>query len=241
MDLLPLFSSTRRRYPSAATWVLSSEIRLSAGFASARRLLLLGFFNLALNKQRLAFMVTTEQDALEALARTRPGLLIASSQLEQGSGLALVEKARALVEDIRTILIVDAQLDDLVAAGQSSADAVLNEADCFTEDKPVIALSRSLALGQRYRSSSVLAALEAASVVRQCWRDAPPELSEREHELAALIISGLGDREIAEHLGIGYEAARSRGKVLRRKLGAGNRAQVVAKALQLGLGRLTGG
>ena len=69
------------------------------------------------------------------------------------------EEFAALVEDIRTILIVDAQQDDLVAAGQSSADAVLNEADCFTEDKPVIALSRSLALGQRYRSSSVLAAM----------------------------------------------------------------------------------
>ena len=51
-----------------------------------------------------------------------------------------MEQARALVEDIRTILIVDAQQDDLVAAGQSSADAVLDEADCFTEDKPVIAL-----------------------------------------------------------------------------------------------------
>ena len=125
-----------------------------------------------------------------------------------------MEQARALVEDIRTILIVDAQQDDLVAAGQSSADAVLDEADCFTEDKPVIALSRSLALGQRYRSSSVLAALS---------------------------IDGLRDREIAQQLGISYEAARSRGKALRRKLGAGNRAQVVAKALQLGLGRLVGG
>jgi len=107
-------------------------------------------------------------------------MLIVSNQLEQGSGLALVEQARALVEDIRTILIVDAQQDDLVAAGQSSADAVLAEADCFTEDKPVIALSRSLALGQRYRSRSVLAAMEAASLVRQCWRDEAPELGERE-------------------------------------------------------------
>ena len=170
-------------------------------------------------------MVTTEQDALEGLARARAGLLIVSNQLEQGSGLALVEQARALVEDMRTILIVDAQQDDLVAAGHSSADAVLSEADCCTEAKPVIALSRSLALGRRYRSGSVLAAMETASVVRQCWCDAPPELSER---------------EIAQQLGISYEAARSRGKVLRRKLGAGSRAQLVAKTLQLGLGRLSG-
>ena len=66
----------------------------------------------------------------------------------------------------------------------------------------MIALSRSLALGRRYRSGSVLAAMEAASVVRQCWRDAPPELSEREHALVALMIHGLGDREIAGQLGI---------------------------------------
>jgi len=176
VDLLPIFSNNRRRYPSAASWVLSSEVRLSAGCASARRLMLPGFFGLALEKQRLAFMVTTEQEALAGLARARPGMLTVSNQLEQGSGLALVEQARALVEDIRTILIVDAQQDDLVAAGQSSADAVLAEADCFTEDKPVIALSRSLALGQRYRSRSVLVAMEAASVVRQCWRDEAPEL-----------------------------------------------------------------
>jgi DNA-binding NarL/FixJ family response regulator len=241
VDLLPIFSNNCRRYPSAASWVLSSEIRLSAGCASARRLMLLGFFSLALNKQRLAFMVTTEQDALEGLARARPGLLIASNQLEQGSGLALVEQARALVEDIRTILIVDAQQDDLVAAGLSSADAVLAEADCFTEAKPVIALSRSLALGRRYRSPSVQAALEAAAVDRAPWRDEPPQLSPRELEILAMLVEGSGDREIGDCLGISYEAARSRSKALRRKLGAGNRVQLVAKALQLGLGRLTGG
>jgi DNA-binding CsgD family transcriptional regulator len=56
-----------------------------------------------------------------------------------------------------------------------------------------------------------------------------------------MLVEGSGDREIGSCLGISYEAARSRSKALRRKLGAGNRAQVVAKALQLGLGRLTGG
>lgn len=73
MDLLPIFSATRRGFPAAASWVLSSEIRLVAGFASARRLMLLGLCNTAINRQRLAFMVTTEQDALEGLARVRPG------------------------------------------------------------------------------------------------------------------------------------------------------------------------
>jgi DNA-binding CsgD family transcriptional regulator len=56
--------------------------------------------------------------------------------------------------------------------------------------------------------------------------------------LLDLLILGLGDREIADRLMISYETARSRGKALRRKLGASSRAQVVAKALQLGLARL---
>ena len=149
MDLLSALKGTPRGFPSAASWILSSEIRLQAGFASARRLMMMGFYNMALSRQRLAFMVTTEQEALEALATSRPGLLIVTPQLEQGSGVALVEQARSIVNDIRTILVVDVATDDLVSVGRSQADAVLNEADCFGEDQPITTLFRSLSLGQR--------------------------------------------------------------------------------------------
>ena len=240
MDLLPTFRSSPRRYPSAASWVLSSGIRLQAGCASAHRLMLLGLFNTALSKQRLAFMVTTEQEALQGLEATRPGMLIVTEQLEQGSGLALVEQARAVVQDIRTILILDGPHDDLVAAGRSVADAVFREAECFGSDQPIVTMIRTLALGQRYRSPAVLAAMQAASVEREPWRDTPPDLSGRELEMVMLLVQGLGDREIAEQLKISYETVRSRGKALRHKLGVSSRAQVVAKALQLGLARLGG-
>jgi DNA-binding NarL/FixJ family response regulator len=203
--------------------------------------MLLGLFNTAVNRQRLSFMVTTEQEALEGLEATRPGLLIVTEQLEQGSGLGVVEQARSVVHDIRTILILDGLHDDLVAAGRSGADAVLREAEFFGNDQPAVALIRALALGQRYRSPAVLAAMEAASVQREPWRDAPPDLSGREVEMVMLLVQGLGDREIAQRLEISYETARSRGKALRRKLGASSRAQVVTKALQLGLARLGAG
>ena len=163
MDLLAVFRRNRRGYPAAASWILSSEIRPSSGFASAHRLMMQGFFNTALSKARLAFMVTTEQEALDQMARTRPGLLMVTGQLEQDSGLALVEQARSVVEDIRTILILNDRLDDLVAAGLSTADAVVSEADCFGEDEPVVTLIRSISLGQRYRSRSVKAAMAAAN------------------------------------------------------------------------------
>lgn len=240
MDLLPTFRGTPRGFPSVASWVLTSDIRLCAGLASARRLMLMGLYNMAISKPRLAFMVTTEQEALQGLADTRPGLLIVTEQLEQGSGLALLEQARSVLPDIRTILIVDGPDDDLLAAGRSSADAVLREADCFGDDQPLVNMNRAMALGRRFRSASVLAAMQAASVQPECWRDGPPDLNARELEMVALLVEGLGDREIAEQLEISYEAARSRGKAMRRKLGASTRAQVVARDLQLGLTRLGG-
>jgi DNA-binding NarL/FixJ family response regulator len=78
-------------------------------------------------------------------------------------------------------------------------------------------------------------------VQRDPWRDQPPDLNARELEIVDMLVQGLSDREIAEQLVVSYETARSRSKVLRRKLGASSRAQVVAKAVQLGLARLGAG
>lgn len=235
MDLLPAFRDTPKGFPTVASWMLSGESHLLAGFASARRLMLMGLYNLAQSKRRLAFMVTTEQEALRGVASSRPGLLIATEQLEQGSGLALVEQARTVSSDIRTILILDGPAGDLVEAGRSTADAVLLEADCFGESHPLLAMNRALAARRRYRSPSVAAAMEATPPRREPWREGLVDLNRREQEMVGLWAQGLGDREIAERLEISYETARSRGKALRRKLGASSRAQGVAKALRLGL------
>lgn len=235
MDLLPTFRGAPVAFRTAASWMRSSEIPLRVGFASARRLMLLGFYNMVLSKHRLAFMVTTEAEALQELASASVGLLIATQQLERGSGLALVEQARSLAKDIRTILILDGPHDDLAAAGRSTADAVLCEVDCFDDSQPLVSMFRSLALDQRYRSPSVVNAMEAAALKREPRPDGPAVLNRRELELVDLLARGLGDREIAERLAISYETARSRGKALRRKLGVSTRAQVVAKALRLGL------
>ncbi len=80
-----------------------------------------------------------------------------------------------------------------------------------------------------------MAALEAAALKREPWRDGPPPLNRRELDIVELLAQGLGDRQISERLAISYETVRSRVKALRRKLGASTRAEAVAKALRLGL------
>jgi DNA-binding NarL/FixJ family response regulator len=241
VDLLSNINQGNGLYNSALAWFLSSNIRVSAGFASSRRLLLFGLYQTALNRKRIAFIVTSEDEAVEAVARSRPGLLVLTPRLDQGDGLGLVKQAQALVEDIRTVVVCDQSVDNLVAAGNSSADAVLCEQEFLTETQPVRAMAITLSMGRRYRSPAVKAAMEAAQQAEtESWRNAVPPLTARERDLIDLWVQGLGDREAAERLGVSYATIRSYGRTLRQKLGVGSRAQVVLKVLALGLARVTG-
>jgi DNA-binding NarL/FixJ family response regulator len=236
VDLLPTFRGFSKDSLAAAHWPFGRDLRLKTGFASARPLLLLGFYAMARSKPLLTFMVTTEEEALEeGLVASRPGLLIVTQTLERGSALTLVERAPTVVQGLRSILIVEGGQEELVAAGRSRADAVVLELECFAASQPLVALSRALALGQPYRSPSVVAALETAALTREPWRDGPPPLNRRELDIVDLLAQGLDDRQIAERLGISHETVRGRVKTLRRKLGATTRAEAVAKALRLGL------
>lgn len=81
VDLLPTFRSAPKGFRTAASWILSTDLRLKVGFASASHLLLLGLYNMSESHERLAFMVTTEQEALQGLVTTKPGLLIVTHPL----------------------------------------------------------------------------------------------------------------------------------------------------------------
>ena len=239
VDLLSSIGNARASFTTATTWFLSSDIRPSGGFASSRRLLLYGLYHSALNRGRVAFMVTTEAEAIEQLQRSRPGLLVVTPQLEAGDGLALIRRARTVVDDIRTIVICDQDADDLVAAGESCADAVLCEQECPSGDQPLRTMVITLSLGRRYRSPLVEAAVRTARNDRfEPWRDSAPPLTARERDLIDLWVEGLGDREAAERLGVSYSTVRSYGRTLRQKLGVGSRAQVVLKVISLGISRV---
>ena len=80
-------------------------------------------FHAALSRQRLLFMVTTEAEAIEALARDRPGILLITPKLDQGDGLHLVERTHSIVDDIRTIVLCEQELIDLWVEGLGDRQA----------------------------------------------------------------------------------------------------------------------
>jgi DNA-binding NarL/FixJ family response regulator len=237
MNLLSNMIRLKGIYAGSLGWMLSSEIRLSVGFCSSRRLLLYGMYHSIQNRRRAEFMVTTAAEAMEGLNNTRPGLLIVTPKLEQGDGLALAKQARSVVSDIRTIVICDQDHDDLLAARRADVVAVITEQECFGADQQFRTMIITLSLGQRYRSSAVKNCLDEED---QGWRNRPPELTAREQQLIDLWVEGLGDRDVADRLGLSYGTVRGYGRTLRKKLGASTRAQVVLKALSLGLSRVAG-
>lgn len=241
MEMLEVIQQGKAGYLSAASWFFSSDIRPTCGLASNRRLLMYGLYSSALNRRRALFMVTTEAEALAGLRRHCPGMLIVTPKLDQGDGLALVTASRKLVPDLRTVLLCNLLYDDLVAAGNSDADAVFCEEELATEVQPISRLTIALSLGRRYRSPRVQAAMLEAEQQAAAWREAPPALTSREQELIELWVEGLGDREVAERLGLSYATVRSYGRDLRKKLGVGSRSQMVLKVVSMGLGRFSGG
>jgi DNA-binding NarL/FixJ family response regulator len=241
MDLLSRFPEGQKNYISAASWFFSSDIRPSVGFASSRRMLLHGFYQTSINRKRIQFMVTSQREAMACLAESPPGVLVVTPHLEEGNALALLQEARALVRDLRTVVICDQDTDDLLEASSSNADAVMTEQDLLQDTQPFKSMVIALALGRRYRSPLIQAALACSSGMEgKDWRDAPPQLTSREQELVDLWVQGLGDREVADRLGVSYATVRSYGKTVRRKLGVASRAQVVLKVLNLGVSRVTG-
>lgn len=239
MDFIAAVTQARSSYSTALSWFLSSDIRPSGGLASNRRLLLYSLYNSALDRRRVVFLVTTEAEALAALERCRPGLLIVTPRLDQGDGLSLAAGARSVVPDIRTIVLCDAQTDDLAAAGGAPVDAVFCEQELATETQPLRKVVIAISIGRRYRSPMVREAMRQAE--RQTtlgWHGSPTQLTPREQQLVDLWVEGLGDRDAAERLGLSYATVRSYGRELRRKLGVGSRSQMVLKVIALGLGRL---
>lgn len=165
-------------------------------------------------------MVTTEEEALRGLVATTPGLLIVSQRLERGSALSLAERASALVKGLRSVLIADGSQEELV--------------DNFPDSGRLAAPGPMPCCGRRSASPRGSRWWPWAGP----WREGAATLTRREGDIVDLLANGLGDRAIAERLAISDETARSRGKALRRKLGASSRAEVVAKAHALGLVRL---
>lgn len=184
---------------------------------------------------------------------------------EAADGLAAVEEARRHRPDVVLMDIRLPGIDGLEAARRIAADEALTNVNVivlttFERDSYVFEALRSGASGYLLKSTppGILldavrtvadgAALLAPTVTRTLIREfvdlAPraltphpclEHLTERETEIVGLVAQGLRNQEIAEHLVLSPETARTHVSRAMVKLGARDRAQLVVFAYQSGL------
>jgi DNA-binding NarL/FixJ family response regulator len=230
MDLTSRIKEFRSRQSSVRSWFLTTTLPQNIVMASGNRLTLLLLGQLILRQSRPFKAITTEAEAVDALAALEPGLLIVASPLEKGDAISLCRKARQQQPKLKILLILDAQdsksafreIDPLV-------DAVLHTHDIGGDDYPLVTALMAILRSGRYRSPSLRQPQQGVTgspAVEQ--RSSEPQLTPREQEVLDLIGRGLSDRQIATSLGLSYETARTYVKTVRRKLGSNNRLAAAA-------------
>ncbi len=174
----------------------------------------------------------TVRNAIFEARAAKPDLVLMDVVMPGESGLEAVPKLLHEHPEVK-VLVLSMQDDpryvrEAFAVGASGY--VLKEA----ADAEVVNAIREVAAGRRYVHPELGARLISADTEAQKRADADP-LSEREHEVLALLARGFTNQEIAKQLFISVRTAETHRAHLMQKLRLTSRADLVAYALANGL------
>jgi DNA-binding NarL/FixJ family response regulator len=193
-----------------------------------------------LNAQHDLEVVGEAADGAQALAAARrfvPDVVVMDIRMPVLDGL---EATRRLTSDpglpgLRILVLTTFEVDEYVfeALRAGAAGFVLKQAD--TEE--FLNAVRVVAAGDSLLSPSVTRRVieKFVAVAPRVPRRGLNELTDREREVVALVGRGFSNGDIAEHLGISVETARTHVSRARLKLGCRGRAQLVVFAYESGL------
>jgi DNA-binding NarL/FixJ family response regulator len=198
------------------------------------------------------------RDGLVMVLNTQPDFAVAG---EAGTG---AEAARLTLELGPDVLLLDLEMPEgdgvetLRRLQEAGAPARVIVFTAFDTDERILSALRAGAQGYLLKGApreelfravrtvaaggSLLTPVVASRLLRHVAEpDAPPvpALTERERETLRLLGRGLQNKEIAARLGVRERTAKFHVAALMRKLGAGNRTEVVTLATQRGLLSLT--
>ncbi len=171
----------------------------------------------------------TISEAMDALERLAPDVLVTDVRLPDGDGIALAERARRETPELGIVVLTMYAGDDkLFAALDAGASAFVGKNAPAEE---VVAAARHAAASPRAFAAKDL----GDAMQRRMNAPAGPKLSPREKEVLQLLVDGLAISQIARRLYISESTAKTHVANIYEKLGAGNRAQAVMAAVRLGL------
>jgi DNA-binding NarL/FixJ family response regulator len=178
-------------------------------------------------------------EAVEAVARTRPDVVLMDIRMPRMDGIEATRRIRAQAHPARTMILTTYDLDEYVfeALKAGAGGFLLKDAPA----DQLLAGIRTLAAGDALLAPSITRRL----IEEFAHRPTPPpegpveltELTAREREILTLIARGLSSSEIAAELVLGESTVKTHvGNVL-MKLGFRDRVQAVVLAYETGLVR----
>ena len=163
--------------------------------------------------------------AVELYRKHRPDVTLMDVRMPVMNGVEAIVAIRAEFADASIIALSTYGGDeDIRRALQAGARAYLTK-DVLHDE--LIRAIHAVHAGGKYLPASVSAALESSTL--------PAGLSAREMEVLALIVKGLGNKQIAYQLGIAEHTVKNHVKNILSKLSVDDRTQAATAAIQRGI------
>jgi DNA-binding NarL/FixJ family response regulator len=171
----------------------------------------------------------TAQDAVAQAGRERPDIVLLDLELPDMSGIDAIPQIMAAAPEARVIVFTAYDTDERVlgAIRAGARGYVLKGA----AGEEIARAVRAVHAGGSHLASRVAALVMAEVASPRRGRMLTP----REHEILRLVADGLPTKQIARRLRITERTVKFHVASIFNKLGASNRAQAVAQAVQRGL------
>ena len=162
------------------------------------------------------------KSALRKAQQLQPDLVIMDLIMPKMDGVAATRELRALMPEIKVLILTTFGTSDGIArALEAGAGGAIMKNASLPELANAI---RTVARGGSYLTPEI----------KRMLAENPPitPLSPRQLEILRSLVRGLSNNDIALELGIGVDMVKKHTKSLFAKIGAANRAEAVAIALQ---------
>ena len=220
-DRLHLLEPNRKM---VASWLISSGMRLRFVVAMKSHLALLAIIRSISVQSHLKGAASTEEEALHRIRMNNPGLLVCSDQLAEGNGFSLCRRAIQSVGDLKVLMVLTGDGTDVNLALESGAMAVVCENDFLSPEMEVLQSVLAVANGKKYVSSFARSRMQKPGALVESGQS----LTLREREILVLLLKGLSDIEITDHLQLSIHTVKEHGKNIRRKYNVKTRLRLIS-------------
>ena len=172
----------------------------------------------------------TAADALTAVLKTRPDLVLADYTLPDKSGVELLKDLHA-VQPRLPVLVISMHEESLYAERALKAGAAGYIMKVAGGEKLMEAIRRVLA-GEVYVSAKISAQILRGVVAKPVAGAAPSvgQLSDREFEIFGLIAQGIATRDIGKRLHISAKTVEAHRMNIKTKLGLATASELISYA-----------